>query len=194
MAEPDGYEDPLDSHKKGDEVEQGIDLGDTQPLILLGIPELNEHGLLPAGIHVCGFDQVKAIFGSSTPRRVELWEKLIRAVEKIRSIGLITSIYMDGSFTTSKPDPGDIDIVLELPPPSPQIQALIRTLDSSVLNIFDQDFMKQNYDLDVWPWNPSVPPNTPYDLIYFFQTIRPALAQHIGVGPEFRKGILRIMI
>jgi hypothetical protein len=81
------------------------------------IPELNENGLLPEGIHDCTLDEIGARFGrfQTTDRRVRLFEKLRALVEEERQAGLAVELIVDGSFVTDKPEPGDIDLVIVLP-------------------------------------------------------------------------------
>jgi hypothetical protein len=81
------------------------------------IPELNESGLLPEGIHDCTLDEISARFGrfQTTDRRVRLFEKLRALVEEERQAGLAVELIVDGSFVTDKPEPGDIDLVIVLP-------------------------------------------------------------------------------
>lgn len=81
------------------------------------IPNLNEHGLLPLGIHDCSVEEMGTRFGSfqSTDRRPRLYRQLRAFLEEVRSTNLVTAVIVNGSFVTSKPDPGDIDLILVLP-------------------------------------------------------------------------------
>jgi hypothetical protein len=72
------------------------------------IPAFNpETGALPPGDHEATLDQIAKRFGS-TPRRRWLLKGLCAAVEAFWAAG-IEKIYIDGSFCTEKPDPGDVD-------------------------------------------------------------------------------------
>ncbi len=64
-------------------------------------------GALPPGGHQATLEQIAKRFGF-TPRRRWLLKGLRAAVEAFWAAG-ITDIYIDGSFCTEKPDPGDID-------------------------------------------------------------------------------------
>lgn len=64
-------------------------------------------GALPPGDHQATLEQIAKRFGF-TPRRRWLLKGLRAAVEAFWAAG-ITDIYIDGSFCTEKPDPGDID-------------------------------------------------------------------------------------
>lgn len=83
----------------------------------MAIPGLDENGLLPPGVHDCAMEEVRKRFGSfqTTDRRCHLYEELQSYIADVRSTGLAIAIIIDGSFVTSKPDPGDIDLILVLP-------------------------------------------------------------------------------
>ncbi len=64
-------------------------------------------GGLPPGDHRATMSEITHRFGF-TPRRRWLLKSLRIAVKAFREAG-IEEIYIDGSFCTRKPDPGDID-------------------------------------------------------------------------------------
>jgi len=64
-------------------------------------------GALPPGNHQATLDQIAERLGF-TPRRRWLLEGLSAAVKAFWAVG-IQEIYLDGSFCTEKPDPGDVD-------------------------------------------------------------------------------------
>jgi hypothetical protein len=72
------------------------------------IPEYDPStGALPPGNHRATLEQIERRLGF-TPRRQWLLKGLRVAVEALWAAG-IQEIYIDGSFCTEKPDPGDID-------------------------------------------------------------------------------------
>lgn len=81
------------------------------------IPCLNEKGLLPLGVHGCSLDEVRKTFGTfnSNDRRPNLFKNLEVFVATLRQKGVATAVVVNGSFTTAKADPNDIDMVLVLP-------------------------------------------------------------------------------
>ncbi|MGH9841429.1 MAG: DUF6932 family protein [Blastocatellia bacterium] len=81
------------------------------------IPDLNEDGVLPEGIHDCTLEEIGERFGSfqTTDRRVRLFEKLRDLVDEERKAGAAIELIVDGSFTTDKANPDDIDLVIVLP-------------------------------------------------------------------------------
>lgn len=75
------------------------------------IPELDAHGLLPAGQWDCTLAEVEAVF-CLNPHRCALWEGLQRFIAaEVKPLGSLT-LWLDGSFTRSKAHPEDIDVVI----------------------------------------------------------------------------------
>jgi hypothetical protein len=66
-----------------------------------------ETGALPPGDHQTTLEEIRKRLGS-TSRRRWLLKGLRAAVEAFWKAG-IQDIYIDGSFCTEKPDPGDVD-------------------------------------------------------------------------------------
>lgn len=64
--------------------------------------------VLPEGVHLATLEEVRARFGSATPRRVDLMRGLEAAFENFRA-AKVAKVYIDGSFTTDKEEPNDID-------------------------------------------------------------------------------------
>jgi hypothetical protein len=80
-----------------------------QPNIYVGLvlPGFTEDGLLPEGLHRATWDEVVARFGW-TRRRRRLLGGLQAAAANLRDAGA-RYLWLDGSFTTVKPDPDDYD-------------------------------------------------------------------------------------
>ena len=94
------------------------------------IPNLNEEGLLPVGIHDCTFPELETAFGQNwwvqdpqsesrrevlSPQRNSLCARLLAYLEELRRVGIDAEVLVDGSFVTAKPDPNDIDLIVVLP-------------------------------------------------------------------------------
>ncbi len=156
------------------------------------LPPLTSLGLLPSGIHTTTLEEIDRVFGSTNSRRAALWTKFMQWLALMRQENVVISIFLDGSFTTVKPQPGDIDLVIELPD-----AATLRAsggLRPSFFAIINRQAVKTNYELDVLLWTPDAPPKTDRDLVDFFQRVRPNVAAELGVDPDFRKGIIRVML
>jgi hypothetical protein len=63
--------------------------------------------VLPPGIHRATLDEVRQAF-ATTPHRTKLFEGLQRAIAALEAAGCKT-LYLDGSFVSAKPHPGDFD-------------------------------------------------------------------------------------
>ena len=75
------------------------------------IPDFNDRGYLPAGIHTANLDEIEARFGwESELRRVQM-ESLRWMVELAWRAGVLR-IVVNGSFVTAVSEPNDIDCVL----------------------------------------------------------------------------------
>jgi hypothetical protein len=69
-------------------------------------------GLLPPGIHKADLDEVLAFFGTTT-WRVWLLEGLRLALMDLAAAGC-GSVYLDGSFVTTKTMPNDYDVCWDM--------------------------------------------------------------------------------
>ena len=80
------------------------------------IPEFNETGLLPPGVHVCTLEEVKSRFGSfhGNDRRPNLFNSLLKLLADVRRADLFVAVVLDGSFVTAVSAPNDIDLILVL--------------------------------------------------------------------------------
>jgi len=75
------------------------------------IPEFGPGGNLPPGIHWAIWGELHERFGT-TPWRRQLLVGLRLALENLRQAGCLTA-YVDGSFVSSKSEPGDFDACWE---------------------------------------------------------------------------------
>ncbi|HKY03257.1 MAG TPA: hypothetical protein VJQ56_00105 [Blastocatellia bacterium] len=76
------------------------------------IPEFDEQGLLPEGIHSATWEEVITHFGGNERRR-QLLSGLSEALGLLKSAGC-RRVYIDGSFVTSKERPNDIDVCWDI--------------------------------------------------------------------------------
>jgi len=149
------------------------------------IPPLNEYGLLDEGIYECTTEQIAAQFVFTETRKT-LWNNFCTFIERANHKRLFCAVYLDGSFVSNKPEPQDIDIVLEFcPMPFPN------NVDWSELQkvALQRENIKDMYALDV-----AVAPMTQNDNDFrsFFQYIRLEQALKMGLPPTAKKGILKL--
>jgi predicted nucleotidyltransferase len=79
------------------------------------LPDFDENGTLPPGIYAVNLDIILTRFGGSKSlKRSQLTRNFREFYNFIKyySIG----IYVDGSYTTTKMGPSDIDLIVILPP------------------------------------------------------------------------------
>ena len=108
------------------------------------IPALRADGTLPPGIHVADdWDEITRVFGG-TPARRALLRRLREGLENLRAAGC-PWVLLDGSFTTSKPQPADVDGCWEW-----QEDVDLITLDRIflLLNATDRADQKARYGTD----------------------------------------------
>jgi hypothetical protein len=147
------------------------------------VPPLMTHGLMPVGVYTCTLEEAGTEFCWNERRR-EIWDGLTRFLGWLSELGLVLPIYLDGSFVTDKPLPGDVDLVLDLTSATAAQQK-----EALFLFYRQRAAIKTEYDVDFCPNLPGAGAN---DFGAFFQYVRAAEANQRNVGPDVRKGILRI--
>ena len=83
------------------------------------IPEFNEHGYLPPGIHTATLEEVASRFGTQSELRRVQMESLRWLVELARATG-VQRFIINGSFVTDAVEPNDVDCVLLMDPDFPR--------------------------------------------------------------------------
>ena len=76
------------------------------------IPELRRDGMLPRGRHAAEWPEFLARFGQ-TPTRERLCLGLLDALRLLQAAGCRLA-YVDGSFASAKPEPGDFDVCWDI--------------------------------------------------------------------------------
>ena len=147
------------------------------------IPELDQHGLLPPGVWHCTLTEAQARFATTAHRR-QLWQGLSRFIAgHVPNVPGIVALYIDGSYTTSKPLPADIDVVADLVGIE-DVDALLQSLRAKLRRA---EF-KQTYGVDFWVRHPDLP----IDLASTFQQVGDKQAARLGLLPSHPKGILKV--
>src|SRR5258706_14275071 len=75
------------------------------------IPEFEESGYLPPGIHIATLDEVLERFGAGSEQREACGQSLQWLLPMCRRAG-IERIILNGSFVTSAAEPGGVDCLL----------------------------------------------------------------------------------
>lgn len=148
------------------------------------IPDHDEHGLLPPGIHDCTLHDVAARF-CWTARRQALFSGLQGLLaEWWAPKGLQGSVLIDGSFVRRKADPHDIDVVFDIDPDTPLAQAALFIIQCE----HERARLKSSYQVDAWVRHPMLP----NDLVSFFQYVGDKAAAELQLPRTHPKGVLRI--
>jgi len=146
------------------------------------LPDMTEHGLLPAGVHDCTADEVANAF-CGNERRQEIWEGFQRFMQRVATLPHPSEILIDGSFVTDKTQPQDVDVVVDI----------TGCNDNERAEWFDvyRDHHAEIHQDDYVDFYPVIVGHG-NDFAAFFQYIRAKDAFDRGIDPAVRKGILRI--
>ena len=108
------------------------------------IPPFNDNGFLPSGLYDTSLSEIRLLLGG-TQKRSRLIIGLERYIKFWDSSGFITACIIDGSFVTSKPDPGDVDLLLVADLRfllSPRFNQLVAS------HSLDRKFTKEEFDCE----------------------------------------------
>lgn len=146
------------------------------------IPNFNEYGILPEGLHKCTLDEARNKF-CTNQRRGDIWNGLERFLASIVHLPRPKAVLLDGSYVTDKVSPGDVDLVVDISSCSTEDQ--VAWNDFYVQN---HDRVKEVFKVDFYTFNT----NLGSDFSVFFQYLRVGEALQRGVPPNVRKGILSV--
>ena len=76
------------------------------------LPQFNDSGDLPAGVHPASLDEVVVRFGSGSTQRRAATDRHIRIHRLAQSTSSIDHFIVFGSYVTDEPEPNDVDVVL----------------------------------------------------------------------------------
>ena len=147
------------------------------------IPALNDFGLLPAGVHDCLGNEVQASF-CATAARAAVWDAFQGFLEWVETLPGPVSIFVDGSFVTDKPVPGDVDVAID-------ITGCSKADQDVWLIAYHREHarLKREFRTDFYP----VIVGAGHDFTAFFQYVRVDDALSRGAPDGTRKGILRLV-
>lgn len=76
------------------------------------LPDFDDRGDLPEGIHQARLDEVRQRFGMATNQRQRVFQQLFRIHRLAKETGQLARLIIFGSFVTIKANPNDVDILL----------------------------------------------------------------------------------
>jgi len=78
----------------------------------MALPNFNNKGELPDGVHQATIEEVISRFGTGTPQREDVTTRLQRIYQLAKSTGKLERLVIFGSYITTKLNPKDVDVVL----------------------------------------------------------------------------------
>jgi hypothetical protein len=78
----------------------------------VGLPEFNESGDLPTGVHEVSLAETVARFGTGSDRRKLIARRLERVHHIASQTGRLARFVVFGSFVTDKREPNDVDVFM----------------------------------------------------------------------------------
>ena len=131
------------------------------------IPDFNEDGFLPEGIHDVTLAEFKdrfVIFDQSD-RRLRIFDGLKKLLEEAKSTGIVKRVLVAGSYVSAKPQPNDFDCLLVLD------QSIVtRNLRPSEYRLVSRRMARQFFRGDIVPVLEGSTALAEY--LEFFQTSR----------------------
>ena len=110
------------------------------------IPAFNDDGYLPSGVHAARLEEIAERFGEGSElRRVEM-ESVRWLVELARRAGVVRLI-LNGSFTSDRLEPNDVDCVLLVGADYPSDRAAAEELEAGLPFIDMMRVRAEQFDL-----------------------------------------------
>lgn len=107
--------------------------------------------LLAAGFHTMKLEEIHALTVKKFPnskRRQPLFDSFVIYTTLLERTGINFKLWIDGSFTTEKNEPNDIDIVIIFD--QAQVDSLSENSINELLKLADHDKIKARFNLDVY--------------------------------------------
>jgi predicted nucleotidyltransferase len=151
------------------------------------IPQFNEHGYLPPGIHVASMQEIKSVFTWSERRKI-LYENLERFIGWVSKYPAFSGIIIDGSFVRGdKDEPKDVDLILEIREDA--LQSLQKIVP---IEVFDKVENDKKFMIDQWFLYKGIPDEQ--NLLPLFMGLRDEEWKTKGLSPDYMKGLLRVVL
>ena len=134
----------------------------------MAIPDFDDDGYLPKGLHECSLDEIRERFGrfQRSDRRLALFAKLRDYLKEVCSTPTVSYVIVDGSFVTAKEEPNDVDLVIVLRAD----HDFTLSLRPFEYNALSRRMVRKRYAFDLLVAREDSPELTEY--VEFFQQIR----------------------
>lgn len=149
---------------------------------------LNQHGVLPAGVHDATLDEVrqKFAFNAHRKRLMNMFESELDGWTSMECWRVASDVYMDGSFVTDKPLPNDIECAVAIDPDASS------RWTARLIEAIKDTRARTSRKIDCYCFIPGVG----HDFSLFFQYMRrsDADARRMSWSPNRpMKGIIRLV-
>ncbi len=154
------------------------------------LPETDEYGHLPPGVHTATIEEVERLYGvfQRSDCRPALLRKLKEYLGEVRQAGWKAEVIIDGSFVMKKVDePDDIDIILVMPPG----WDMAADLQPFEYNLMSKRQVRRRFGFDVFPVRHGSPEYARWT--DFFIQVNPKWNERFGFPLGLQKGIVRIV-
>jgi len=123
---------------------------------------------------IASLDDLRILFGTSTPRRQFLFRQLEIVIDQLLITRSVKQIYLFGSFVSGKASPNDVDLLVVMNAGFSTTQ-----LGGKVLELFQHDVCRIRYQADLF-WVTEVVGNARIeDLLEVFSRDREGRAQSV---------------
>ena len=143
----------------------------------MAIPQFDEYGLWPAGVHVCSMAEIGERLGWNDHRQSLVGQLDTFLTREIRPV-FDEPFDVDGSFVTDKEVPADVDVALDLRTANDR-----RQLRGLLLMHDRQASFRETCGVDFWINLPGI--NNFSD---FFQYVGVKTSRFKGLSPTHRNG------
>ncbi|QFY42962.1 hypothetical protein F6R98_10340 [Candidatus Methylospira mobilis] len=148
----------------------------------MSIPQMNEKGLLPVGVHSCTLDEAESVL-CWNDHRASLWCKLGDVLNEFRAQSFPRApLFVDGSYVTDKPIPSDVELLIDL-------RSADDLIAGKVVLYCQRNHLRLRTDMLV-DFYPVLQGGN--DFASFFQYVGEKTACTKGLEAKDKKGILRI--
>ncbi|MGI5066986.1 DUF6932 family protein [Treponema putidum] len=107
--------------------------------------------ILPAGLHTMNLEKCKELCVNSFcggQQRLFLYGNLCKYIGSLSKISVHFEIWIDGSFTTKKPEPNDIDIVIFAE--ENDISKLSGQKQGLLYDLINKPEVRKSYSIDIY--------------------------------------------
>jgi hypothetical protein len=156
-----------------------------------GLPQLDDQGLLPPGVHDLTIEQIEELFGrfQRSDRRPRLFRKLREYVEELRFSGWQVQVIVNGSFVMGcVNEPDDIDLVVVLPK-GWNTATMLRPFE---YNLLSKKRTRKRFGFDVFVVRQSSREHK--KMLRFFGGIADKWHDEFGLSYRSKKGLARIVL